>query len=183
MAFVVVYDACVLYPSTLRDLLIRIHQAGLVQAKWTDTILDEVTRALRRTRPDISDEKLDRLRRLMIQAVPDCRVTNYEPLVEGLELPDADDRHVLAAAIRARAQVIVTDNSRDFPAEYLASWDVEAKTADEFVLDQISLNRQAVYGEIVRIADSHDNPPEAVSDVLERLERCGLVESVAALAT
>ena len=57
------------------------------------------------------------------------------------------------------------------------------KTADEFVLDQISLNRQAVYGEIVRIADSHSNPPESVADLLDRLERCGLVESVAALAS
>lgn len=183
MGFIVVYDACVLYPSTLRDLLIRIHQAGLVQAKWTDQILDEMTEALRRTRPDIGEDKLTRLRTLMVQAVRDCRVTNYEPLIEALELPDPDDRHVLAAAVRARAQIIVTDNRRDFPAEYLATWDVEPKTADEFVLDQISLNRQAVYGEIVRIADSHVNPPESVSDILERLERCGLVESVAALAS
>lgn len=182
MAFVVVYDACVLYPSTLRDLLIRIHQAGLVQAKWTDEILDEVTSALRRNLPEMDEQKLKRLRSLMIKAVRDCRVTNYEPLITALELPDPGDRHVLAAAIRARAQIIVTNNTRDFPSDYLASWDVEAKTADEFVLDQISLNQQAVYGEIVRIADSHSNPPESVADVLDRLERCGLVESVAALA-
>jgi len=183
VAFVVVYDACVLYPSTLRDLLIRIHQAGLVQAKWTDEILHEMTTALRRDFPDITEAKAERLRGLMVQAVRDCRVTNYEPLIAAVELPDPKDRHVLAAAIRARAQIIVTNNSRDFPADYLATWDVEAKTADEFVLDQISLNRQAVYGEIVRIADSHSNPPESVADVLDRLERCGLVESVAALAS
>lgn len=183
MAFVVIYDACVLYPNTLRDLLIRIHQAGLVQAKWTDEILDEMTVALKRNMPDLDEERLGRLRELMIKAVRDYRVTNYEPLIESLDLPDPKDRHVLAAAIRARAQVIVTDNTRDFPADYLASWDVEAKTADEFVLDQISLDRQAVYGEIVRIADSHSNPPESVPDVLDRLEKCGLVESVAALAS
>ena len=144
MAFVVLYDACVLYPNTVRDLLIRIHQAGLVQAKWTDKILDESFAALRRRRSDIDEERLDRLRRLMITAVPDCLVTNYEPLIDGLDLPDPDDRHVLAAAMRARAQVIVTDNQRDFPAGSLASWDIDAKTADEFVLDQISLDRQAV---------------------------------------
>lgn len=103
--------------------------------------------------------------------------------IDAVALPNPNDRRVLAAAIRARAQIIVTNNSRDFPADYLATWDVEAKTADEFVLDQISLNRQAVYGEIVRIADSHSNPPESVADVLDRLERCGLVESVAALAS
>ena len=182
MAFVVLYDACVLYPNTVRDLLIRIHQAGLVQAKWTDAILDEVFRALRTTRPDITEEQHDRLRSLMVKAVPDCLVANYESLVEGLALPDPGDRHVLAAAIRARAQVIVTDNRRDFPASYLDGWDIDAKTADEFVLDQISLNRQAVYGEIVRIADSRNNPPESVDDVLRHLERSGLVESVTALA-
>ena len=117
MSFVVVYDACVLYPSTLRDLLIRIHQAGLVQAKWSDEILDEMASALRRNLPDIGEEKLERLRGLMVKAVRDCRVTNYEPLIDAVELPDPKDRHVLAAAIRARAQVIVTDNSRDVPAD------------------------------------------------------------------
>lgn len=165
----------------MRDLLIRIHQAGLVQARWTDEILNEVTSALRRHLPDVEEQKLDRLRTLMVKAVRDCNVTNYEPLIAALELPDPGDRHVLAAAIRARAQIIVTDNTRDFPADYLATWDVEAKSAGDFVLDQICLNRQAVYGEDVRIADSHSTPRESVTDVLDRLERCGLVESVAAL--
>ena len=79
VAFVVVYDACVFYPSILRDLLIRIHRAGLVQAKWTDEILHEMTTALRRDFPDITEAKADRLRGLMVQAVRDCRVTNCKP--------------------------------------------------------------------------------------------------------
>ena len=62
MTFTVVYDANVLYPNTLRDLLIRIAQSGTVQAKWTNAILDEMSRALRRNRPDIPEEKLERLR-------------------------------------------------------------------------------------------------------------------------
>ncbi|HLK75216.1 MAG TPA: PIN domain-containing protein [Streptosporangiaceae bacterium] len=94
------YDANVLYPNTLRDLLIRISQAGLVQAKWTNEILDEMIEALTRNRPDIPSNKLDRLRQLMIEAVRDCLVSGYEPLIEGLKLPDPSDRHVLAAAIR-----------------------------------------------------------------------------------
>jgi predicted nucleic acid-binding protein len=181
VAFVVVYDANVLYPSTLRDLLIRIAQAGLVQAKWTDQILDEVFDSLTRDRPDLSTEALKRTRELMLAAVRDCRVRGYEPLIEALVLPDPADRHVLAAAIRARAQVIVTANLDDFPAATLRSWDVEAKHPDQFVLDQIDLNRQAIYGAVQRIADSWRNPPGTVSDVLTRLERVGLVESVAAL--
>ncbi|MBK7784804.1 MAG: PIN domain-containing protein [Gemmatimonadetes bacterium] len=111
MAFIVVYDACVLYPAPLRDLLIRIANAGIVQAKWSERILDECFRRILRQRPDLSAEALQRTRELMAIAVPDCMVTAFEPLEAGLTLPDPDDRHVLAAAIRANAQVIVTFNS------------------------------------------------------------------------
>lgn len=103
MSFVVLYDANVLYLSTLRDLLIRVAQAGLVQAN---------------------------------RAVRDCLMTGYEPLVDALDLPDPDDRHVLAAAIKARAQVIVTHNLKDFPPNMLEKWDMEAKSADDFIRDQ-----------------------------------------------
>jgi len=181
MSFVVVYDACVLYPNALRDLLIRIAQAGLGQAKWTDRILDEMLGNLRRSLPDISADKVARLRGLMNDAVRDCVITHYEPLIESLKLPDPDDRHVLAAAIRARAQMIVTSNLKDFPSDYLAEWDIEAKSPDDFVLAQIGLDRQAVYGSVQRIADSRRNPPGTVSDVLSDLERSGIVASVVAL--
>ena len=181
MAFVVLYDANVLYPSTLRDLLIRIAQAGLVQAKWTDEILDEVFRNLAANRPDLDPERLARTRELMNTAVRDCLVTGYEPLVDALDLPDPDDRHVLAAAITARAQVIVTTNLKDFPTAALEPWDMEAKSPDEFVLDQIDLDRMAVHGAIQRIADSWANPPGTIADVLASLERDGLVEAAAAL--
>ncbi len=181
MPFVVLYDANVLYPSTLRDLLIRLAQAGLVQAKWTDQILDEVFRNLITNRPDLDPARLDRTRDLMNQAVRDCLVAGYEPLINAVTLPDPDDRHVLAAAIKARAQVIVTDNLQDFPAHTLTAWDMEAKSADAFILDQIDLNRDAVYASVQRIADSRSSPPATMSDVLVQLERGGLVESVAAL--
>lgn len=176
-----VYDANVLYPNTLRDLLIRIAQAGLVQAKWTDQILDEVDGALRRKRPDIAEDKLARRRALMNDAVPDRLVTGYERLIPVLSLPDEKDRHVLAAAIRAKAQVLVTDNIQHFPADYLAEWDIDPKTADDFVVDQVHLNRQLVYGAVQRIADSRKNPPVTVADVLQQLENSGIQQGVAML--
>ncbi|WP_035797862.1 PIN domain-containing protein [Kitasatospora mediocidica] len=181
MSFVVVYDACVLYPSTLRDLLIRIAQAGLVQAKWTDKILDEVFENLKEDRPDLDPTRLDRTRTLMTRAVRDCLVLKYEPLISVLELPDQDDRHVLAAAIKAKAQLIVTRNVRDFPADVLADWGIEAKAPDDFVLDQIGLDQQTVYAAVQQIADSWRQPPGSVDDVLARLEKDGLLESAAAL--
>jgi predicted nucleic acid-binding protein len=181
VSFVVLYDATVLYPSTLRDLLIRVAQAGLVQAKWSDQILDEVFRNLTANRPDLDPQKLARTRDLMNKAVRDCLVSGYEPLLEAIELPDPDDRHVLAAAIKARAQVIVTHNLKDFPPAALEAWDMEAKSADDFILDQIDLGREAVYSAVQRIADSRQNPPATFTDVLAMLERDGLVESAAVL--
>lgn len=90
MAFVVVYDASVLYPAPVRDLLLRLAQAGMFQARWSDYILDECFAALTRQRPDRSPDRLARTRELIVAAVPDCLVEGYEPLIDGIELPDPD---------------------------------------------------------------------------------------------
>lgn len=181
MPFTVIYDANVLYPNSLRDLLIRVAQAGLVQAKWTDRILDETFRNLVRNRPDLDPARLDRTRQLMNRSIADVLVTGYEPLIDVVDLPDPDDRHVLAAAIKAHAQLIVTENIKDFPADKLCPWNVEVRGADDFVLDLIDLSRPAVYAQVQRMADAWKNPPGTVDDVLSSLEHVGLVESVTAL--
>jgi len=182
MAFIVVYDANVLYPNTPRDLLIRIAQLPhIVQAKWTDEILDEMLRALRKNLPDISEEKADRLRERMNAAVRDCLVLGYEPLIEVLDLPDRDDRHVLAAAIKVNAQLIVTWNRKHFPQDKMAPWGVRAKSPDDFVRDTMGIDSQAVWACVQQIVDSRTRRPVTVEDVLGELERDGLVASVAAM--
>jgi hypothetical protein len=155
----------------------------MVQAKWTDEILDEMLQALSRNRQDILSGKLDRLRQLMNGAVRDCLVSGYESLIEGLKLPDPGDRHVLAAAIKAGAQVIVTSNLKHFPVADLRQWDVEAKSPDDFVLDQVGIDGRTVAACVQQIADPRTRPPRDVEDVLSQLERDGLVESIAALRT
>jgi predicted nucleic acid-binding protein len=180
-SFTVVLDANVLYPNTVRDLLIRIGQARLVRIRWTDQILHEVFRNLAENRPDIDPAKSERLRVLMNDAIPDVLVTGYEPLIEVLDLPDPDDRHVLAAAIKVGAQMIVTDNLRDFPADRLAKWDIEARSADHFAHAMVDLNPKRVFGIVQQMADARTRPPMDVDDVLAALERGGLVETVAAL--
>jgi hypothetical protein len=117
----------------------------------------------------------------MRNAVADSIVTGYGDLVENLKLPDEDDRHVLAAAIRAHAQVIVTANLKHFPADYLAQFDVEAKSPDDFVLDQLGINDNVVFACVQQIADTRERPPNTVPGILEELERSGLVQSAAAL--
>src|SRR4051794_5054053 len=97
--------------------------------------------------------------------------------------PDPDDRHVLAAAIKPRAQTIVTFNLKDFPEDRLTPWQVEAQHPDEFVHDLIDLKKTTVFGAVQRMADATNKPPMTVDEVLTRLSRCGLVESVEALRT
>ncbi|MFQ1004405.1 PIN domain-containing protein [Modestobacter sp. SSW1-42] len=181
MAFVVVYDANVLYPSLQRNLLIEVARAGLVRARWTEQILDEVFRNLKRNRPDLDPARLDRTRVLMNDAIRDVLVTGYEPLIDALDLPDPDDRHVLAAAIKVGAQTIVTNNLKDFPAERLAGWDIEASSADDFLHAMVDLNPKVVFALVQKIAGNFSRPPMDVDQVLTALSNEGLVATVAAL--
>jgi len=101
--FTVIYDACILYPAPLRDLLMQLALTGLFQARWTDRIHDEWTRNVLKNRPDLTVAQLNRTRAMMNAAVEDALVLEYEYIIPSLELPDTDDRHVLAAAIAAKA--------------------------------------------------------------------------------
>lgn len=181
MAFVVVYDANVLYPSYQRSLLIEVARAGLVRARWTEQILDEVFRNLKKNRPDLNPANLDRTRVLMNGAIRDVLVTGYEPLIDVLELPDPGDRHVLAAAIKVGAQTIVTNNLQDFPADRLSAWDVEASSADDFLHAMVDLDAKVVFSLVQKFADSLDKPPMDVDQMLTALGNEGLGATVAAL--
>ena len=119
MRSVAIYDACVLFPAPLRDLLIRIASAGIVRAHWTEQILDECFRAILQQRTDLDANALARTRSLLTQALPDCIVTGYQHHISSLNLPDENDRNVLVAAIVSKASIIVTTNLRDFPAAIL----------------------------------------------------------------
>lgn len=160
---VVVYDANVLYPSTLRDVLIRVGLARLVQPKWTEQILDEVFRNLRTNRPDLDPARLDRTLRLMNEAIRDVTVTDYEQLIDQL-----DHRHVLAAAIHADAQVIVTHNLRDFPSDRLAPWGVSAQQPDDF-LAGLHQDHPDTLGRIVAAITAVWGGEASYSDVLDSL--------------
>ena len=138
--YTAVLDANVLYPALLRDVLLSLAHADLYSAKWTVHIRDEWTRSLLKDRPD-QGGKIALAAEAMEAAIPDCLVAGYEHLVEGLHLPDPDDRHVLAAAIAGHADAIITWNEKDFPADVLDPFGIELQTPDEFVLNQIMLRR------------------------------------------
>lgn len=117
----------------------------------------------------------------MCEAVPDCLVTNFEPLIASVTLPDENDEHVLAAAIRCGAQAIVTFNTRDFPDEVLAPFGIEAKHPDEFVLDAIGLQPGTVLQVVTQQTDDLKSPPVSLGQLLDTLRANGLEQSVARL--
>jgi hypothetical protein len=117
----------------------------------------------------------------MNTAVRDCLVTGYEDLIASLSLPDPNDRHVLAAAIRAGANVIVTCNLSDFPQKTLAQFDIEAQHPDDFLLCLLDLAPGAVCSAIKRQRENLRNPPRTAQELLATLESQGLIQSVAQL--
>ena len=144
-------------------------------------ILDECFRSIERERPELAPARLARTRELMERALPAAMVQDFESLVDSVTLPDPDDRHVVAAAIRAGAQAIVTFNLRDFPAEVLRLYDLDAKHPDEFVLDCLDLAPALVANCVREQAGALRQPARSVADVLADLRAGGLVQSVARL--
>jgi predicted nucleic acid-binding protein len=112
--FIAVLDANVLYPAPVRDILLNVAAKGLYQPKWSSEIQDEWLRHLVVNRPDLKKENLNKTVAAMNAAFPDADVTNYEDLIPALNLPDEDDRHVMAAAIRSKANVISERKSKIF---------------------------------------------------------------------
>jgi hypothetical protein len=179
--FTAVYDACVLYPAPLRDLLMHLALTDLFRARWTDAIHDEWIRNVLKDRSDLTAEQLTRTRTLMNAHVRDCLVSNYDDLIPTLVLPDPDDRHVLAAAIRADADLIVTYNLTDFPPSALANYGIEARHPDEFVADLVGLAPTLVCGAVKRQRENLKNPPKTVDELLAAFERQSLPRTVAFL--
>jgi predicted nucleic acid-binding protein len=174
----VVYDACVLFPMALRDVLIELATMQLFEAHWSDEIHQEWTRNLRLEHPDISQIQLERTKKLMNQAVLNSLVTDYEDLIPQLELPDPNDRHVLAVAIRCKADFIITTNLRDFPNAALNKYGIQAVHPDQFILDLLSSNTNQVIQAVYNCQERFRNPPRSLEIYFERLEKTDLKQSV-----
>lgn len=147
-------------------------------ARWTETIHEEWTRNLLANRPDLKPEQLIRTKNLMNDNVRDSIVEDYEYLIDSLILPDLDDRHVLAAAIRAKAKVIVTFNLRDFPPKAVAEHGIKAINPDDFIVSLIKKNAEKVGKALQMLQQSLKKPPRTVDEVLTTLEANGLKKTV-----
>ncbi len=180
-SFVAVFDACVLYPAAVRDLLVRLGKSGLFRARWSDLIHEEWVGSLLEQRPDLNHNQLQRTVALMNRAIPDATVTGHEGLIEGLHLPDPKDRHVLAAAIRCQAGVIVTYNLRDFPSDVLDLYGLETQHPDEFVTHLFDLDPARVCATVRDQRAALRSPPVSLPELLDTFRHAGLATSVSAL--
>lgn len=174
-------DANVLYPAPLRDLFLQLAVTDLFKAKWTADIHREWIEALMRDEPWRDRAALERTRGLMDTATRDSLVTGYEPWIETLLLPDPDDRHVLAAAIVGRCDVIVTRNLKDFPEAALAPFGMEAQHPDEFVYDHLAVAPGVVCGAVRKVRARLLKPSYGVEEYLATLTRQGLVATAGEL--
>lgn len=174
-------DANVLYPAPLRDLLLQLAVADLFKARWSADIHREWIGALLRNEPHRDRAALERTRDLMDRHTRDALVTGYEDLIPALTLPDSDDRHVLAAAIVGRCDVIVTQNLHDFPETALAPFGIEARHPDEFLCNQMSLAPGLFCSAVRKVRTRLKNPPYSVEEYLDTLTRQGLVAMTAEL--
>ena len=164
--YVVVVDANVLFPLTLRDTVLRAAAADFYQLRWSKEILDEMERNLVSTETMPAD-KAAHLRAQMEKFFPDAMVTGYEPLIAAMQ-NDEKDRHVVAAAVKAGAQVVTTANVRDFAP---LPDGIEVQSPDDFLCNLFDLDPESFIEILREQAADLRKPPVTFEELLDRLAR------------
>lgn len=179
--FTAILDACVLYPAPVRDILLSLADQELYRPKWSALIQDEWIRNLLKNRDDLTEAQLVHTTDSMNEAFPDAEVQDFKHLIQSIELPDPNDRHVLAAACAGNADVIVTFNLKDFPEENVQKYNIEVLHPDQFITDLIHLDEENAFTAFRNQVERLKNPPKNAKDVLEALEKNKLYKSAGLL--
>lgn len=173
--FTCVLDTNVIYPIETRDLLLWFAHFDLYTPKWSLHIFEEWEEVMRRK--GVSSDEIIKRTSTVNKAFPDAFVENYTPLISSLTLPDEKDKHILAAAIKTNANIIVTNNLKHFPTEYLAQYGLSAKSADDFITDIIDLNHETAIKAFKTLVLYRRNPDLDEFQVLDRFRNCDLVNT------
>ena len=176
-----VLDANILYSATLRGALLRMAQERLFRPMWSDRILAEWERSVRRDHPHLQDEQFARMRRIF-SLFPDAHVTGQQHLSLAAPLPDSDDEHVFATAVAGAANAIVTFNTKDFPADVAADLGIEIRHPDQFLVNVIDLDPPRTLKALRVQREALKNPPMDVETFLDKLRAAGLVQTYQRLA-
>lgn len=175
-------DACVLVPVALADTLLRLAEADLYRPLWSERVLAEVVSAIEEIHPELADGRARRRAATMDHAFDDACVRGWERLVQGIASPDEDDRHVVAAALRGQADLIVTANLSDFPASSLEPLGLEAQGPDDFLLNQLDLDPDVVVRVLHEQAEATQRPAITFDALVGHLARCGVPQFAKAAA-
>ena len=173
--FTAVLETNIIYPIEIRDVLFWFAHYELFTPKWSNHIFDEWEKVMKGK--GVGEDEIKRRTNMANLAFPDAYVSNYEPLIETLTLPDLKDRHVMAAAVKTNANVIVTNNLKDFPEEYLATFGLSVKSADDFITDIIDLNHDKAVEAFRKLVLNRRNPDLDEFQVLDILRKNGLKDS------
>jgi hypothetical protein len=171
--FTVIFDANVLYGQRIRSLLMNLTMSGLFRAKWSADIHREWMTAVAE-KAGIGVAQLERTRQFMDASVPDALVAGYDDLIPALTLPDLDDRHVSAAAIRCGASAIVTFNAKDFPDAEVSKYGVHTKHPDHFIRDVDGLSPGVVAKAAKADRLHYRHPPLSIDEYIEGIKTAGL---------
>jgi predicted nucleic acid-binding protein len=171
--FTILIDANVFYGARLRSLVLYMAQTKMFRARWSEEINDEWVRNIHQNQA-IALDKLKHVRDLVNASVLDCLVTGYKPLEAGLNLPDPGDRHVLAAALKTRADIIVTFNVKDFPASVLSPLGIEAKHPDDFLQDLFGISADIFIGALQEDFIHYRAPPLTFDQYVAGFQKAGV---------
>ena len=179
-------DACSLAGALTRNLLLTLAEAEFFRLRWSDRILNETESAIRDilAKKEITDaeSRAKKARASMEEAFEDAMVIDYEQFLSvGAELPDKDDAHVLAAALKTQTAILVTENLKDFPAEILTPLNLEARTADAFIADTIALDPGRAVAAIRKMRERFKKPEKTSAQLLLDMEAQGFHETAGIL--
>ena len=167
-------DTNVLYSAQSRDIHLQLAYDNFFEVKWTQAILGELRNALLRNAPHLRRTQLDRLFATMKQSFPDASVSGFEDLISQLDLPDPDDRHVLAAAVFGKCHLLITQNVRHFPDDYLSSLGVRISSPDDFLSALLLSNPEKFCGSVTSVLQRLNEPAYTFDQYLSHLKKSGL---------
>lgn len=171
MSFPAFFDTNVLYGARLNDLLLRLADRGAFRPLWSADVISELRYNL--TKNGENSDLVEKRVSTMEAYFPDAMVSGYSDLIDGLTC-DPKDRHVLAAAVRANAEVLVTFNLKDFPPESVTIFDVEVVHPDDFLLDQLDLFPGLVVSVVKELVSIYEKPPISMDQLLQSLSKAGV---------
>ena len=178
MAFPAFFDTCTLYGATLNDLILWVAEGGAFRPLWSEGVMSELKKSLVEdgNDQDLIENRLDQMRAVF----PDAMVDGYQARIDGMTC-DPKDRHILDAAVRANAEVLVTFNVKHFPDSSVEGYEIEIVHPDDFLLDQLDLYPKLVVDSLVRLTTLYRAPPVTMDELLEMLIRSGVPNFVDAV--